>query len=169
MKLKLDEVIELENKIKSTVDTLNDIYNFNLKYPKYYFDIKNSTAGMAKSISMTIHFNILLAIENWNDFIKITVPHEICHLGVFQLLKTGVIKKLPRPHGATWKLMMHEVNAPSRTTHNFNVENIKSTRKKHEYACDCKEPIFVTSIIHNRIKKGYNYICKKCRNIIIKS
>lgn len=169
MKINEEQEIELQLKIKSTVDTLNKIYNFNLNYPKYFFDIKSASAGMAKSASMTIHFNFILAIENWGEFLKITVPHEICHLGVFQLVKIGMIKKMPKPHGATWKLMMHEVKAPSRTTHNFSIDNLKPARKKHEYVCDCKDSIFVSPVIHNRIKKGYNYVCKKCKHTIKKS
>lgn len=154
---------ELKLKITATVDRLNEIYRFNLKYPEYFWDVKGTTAGVAKSRTKTVHFNKILALENWKEFIEVTVPHEICHLGVFLLTEKNGKRKYPPPHGATWKLMMYEVGANSSTTHKFDTTNVKKATKSFIYNCKCGE-LEVSSTIHNKIKNGAIYQCKKCKN-----
>lgn len=166
MKFNEKEISQIESKIKETVDKLNKIYKFNMSYPLYYFDIKGTTAGIAKSISMSIHLNPVLAKKNWSDFINITIPHEICHLGVFQLVKTEGRMKYPPAHGATWKMMMFEVGSSSKATHNFDVTDVRRKIKKYEYDCNCDKKITVSATIHNKIKKGARYACKKCNTIL---
>lgn len=157
---------EVKNKIVETVDKLNTIYGFNLNYPNYYFDIKGTTAGIAKSLTMSVHFNEKLSKSNWKEFISTTIPHEVCHLGVFQLVKSKALKKYPAPHGATWKLMMYQVGANSKAKHNMDVTDVKQNRKKYIYKCSCEDDITVDVSIHKKIKNGYSYKCKKCGIIL---
>lgn len=163
--LSKEQTIELENKIKETVGKLNNIYNFNLPTPQYYFDVQGTTAGIAKKKSQTIHFNEKLALQNWRDFIDNTVPHEICHLGVW-MWASFFHKPTPKPHGACWKLMMREVGAKPTRTHEYDVSEVKKNMKLYEYECGCDKKTTVSSIIHNRILKGRKYKCLTCNKTI---
>jgi SprT protein len=163
--LNSEKIVEVENKIKSVVDKLNAIYKFSMKYPTYQFDVTGTNAGLAKSRSMSVHFNPTLALQNWDDFIDNTIPHEVCHIAVWHWA-LFFHKHIPGAHGATWKLMMWEVGASAKRTHEYDVSDVKKEVKKYGYKCKCLNPIEVSTIIHNKIKKGFMYKCKKCHTVL---
>ncbi len=160
----MTENIELivADKIKQVVDKLNAIYNFNMSNPKFYWDVNGTTAGLAKSKTMSVHFNLKLAKQNWDDFINNTVPHEVCHIAAWQWAKFFK-KPIPKPHGACWNLMMREVGCKPTRTHEYDVTEVKRNSKRYLYDCGCSEKTEVSTVIHNRIKNGRIYQCLKCK------
>lgn len=156
LKLVTDKVIE-------TVSKLNSIYNFNMPNPSIYFDLNDFEAGYAKYKSMSIHFNPILANENWNHFLAEIVPHEVCHIGVWYLCEYSK-KSFPKfNHDPIWKKMMIDVGATPNITHNYDLSNLRKKKiKQFAYSCSCSTPTIVSSIVHNRILKGALYRCYKC-------
>lgn len=154
-----DQIVAL--KIEQVVNKLNSIYNFDMKIPKFYWDVNGTTAGLAKSKTMSVHFNLKLAKSNWEEFIQNTIPHEVCHIAAWQWAKFFK-KPVPKPHGACWKLMMREVGCKPTRTHEYDVSEVKKQTKKYLYDCGCEEKKEISAIIHNRIKNGRIYKCTNC-------
>lgn len=157
------KIIEVQNKIKEVVDKLNQSLGFDMPYPRFAFDVSGTTAGLAKSATMSVHFNTKLALNQWADFLKNTVPHEVCHIAVWHWVKTFKSRQQP-PHGARWKSMMRLVGCVPNRTHNYDVSEVKKKTKKYTYQCGCEKPIEVSSVIHNKIQKGAVYSCKRCHH-----
>lgn len=160
-----EKFIEVERKVIETVEKLNKIYAFNMKNPPIFFDVTGTNGGLAKYRSMSVHFNTRLALDNWEDFLQSTVPHEVCHIAVWHWAKF-FNKPIPSAHGATWKLMMWEVGAKPRRTHEYDVEEVARKVAIYEYDCRCEKPTEVSIVIHNKIKKGHVYSCRKCGTIL---
>jgi SprT protein len=150
-------------KVDETVSQLNSIYNFHMLSPSIYFDITGFKAGLAKYKTMSIHFNPVLANENWDSFLNEIVPHEVCHIAVWHWCNYFK-KKLPKtPHDLIWKTMMLDVGLTPNVTHNYDLSNVRKKKiKQFTYACSCSTPTIVSSIVHNRILKGALYRCYKC-------
>lgn len=163
MLLTKEQLQQVIDKVNETVTKLNSIYKFSMANPNIHYDVRGTKAGVAKSHTMSVHFNPTLAIENWDNFINDTVPHEVCHVAVWQWAEYFK-KPYPKPHGSRWKIMMFDVGVNPRRTHDYDVSNVKQKNvKKYQYKCGCATPIEVSSIIHNRIQKGSLYRCLKCR------
>lgn len=163
MLLTQDKFNEINEKVAQTVNKLNSIYKFAMSIPNIHYDVRGTNAGLAKHASMSVHFNAVLASENWDDFINNTVPHEVCHIAVWHWA-SYFKKPIPSAHGPRWKIMMIDVGLYPKRTHDYDVVNVKKETKKYEYKCACSTPIEISSVIHNRILKGKIYRCKKCRS-----
>lgn len=153
-------------KVISYVNKYNQIYNFNMPVPNIFYDIKGTKAGVARmSIkgAYSLHFNPRIAGKDWNEFINNTVAHEVAHIAVFQWCKFHG-KKLPDPHGIRWNVMMREVGATPKRTHEIDVEDLKRQVSQYEYKCKCEDSLLVGIRVHNSIKSGKKiYSCKKCK------
>lgn len=159
-----DIYLKVENKVKETVNKLNEKFKFNLEYPYIYYDIKGKNAGLAKSLSMTVHYNPKLLKENEEDFLKNTVPHEVCHIAVYHYYK---IQKKPIPkngHGPDWQIMMRSVGVNPRKYHTYKVER---KIKIFKYKCKCIDGVIISERMHKKNKElTHHLVCKKCKSIL---
>jgi SprT protein len=164
--MKREEIYsKVEKKIQETVEKLNNYFHFDMKIPPIFYDVTGTTGGLAKSKSLSVHFNHQLMLQNFEDFLETTVPHEVCHIAVFWL-SLQEKKPIPKnPHGATWKFMMHLVGVPAKKYHTYDIDGIKKITAQYQYQCLCKEHIIVGKKIHEKIKKS-KMICKKCKTIL---
>lgn len=154
------ELYELvEKKVKETVDKLNEKFNFNMKYPHIYYDVRGTTGGLAKSASMTVHFNNKLLKENIEHFIETTVPHEVCHIGVYHLCHVNKRNYPKNGHGADWQIMMRTVGVNARKYHEYEVERKEPV--EYRYECGCPNGVIIPEKIHKKIKDKV-MVCKKC-------
>lgn len=156
----------IKEKIKETVNKINEHFKMDMPIPPVYYDVTGTTAGLAKYYSMSVHLNPTLLLQNIEDSINVTVPHEVCHLTNFYLHKKEKKLGSPKAHGAQWKLMMWVVGASAKVTHNYDVEDVKPQKIEYLYQCGCSVGVKVSTTIHNRIKKGYRYACKKCNKAL---
>ena len=146
-----------------------------LYYPNHFittptisFDVRGKKAGYAMVQANAVHFNPVLLMENLDDFIERTVPHEIAHVIDFivnpQNFKstynhtTGRFSKRTY-HGKTFKFIMSEVLGAddNSTYHNYDTTNAtvrksrkfvwKSTIDGHEMILGIKR--------HNKMLKGW--------------
>ena len=156
----------IEEKVIETVNKINNHYHIDMQTPKIFYDVQGTNGGLAKYASMSVHFNIKIMLENFDDYLRSTVPHEVCHIGVWQKYLKEKKQVSPKAHGAEWKLMMFVVGAPARRTHEYDVDEIKKSISQYEYHCLCKQALIVSSIIHNKIKKGKIYECVRCHNLL---
>jgi SprT protein len=124
------------------------------------FDLCGQAAGQVRLPShgpALIRYNAQLLWENREGFLARTVPHEVAHVLAWRLYGTGL-----RPHGPEWKaLMAHFCAEPSRC-HPFDTGGTRTRHlARHAYHCDCREHA-LTSIRHNRILRGQQYLCRRC-------
>lgn len=124
------------------------------------FDLRGACAGRAecrRGEAPVIRLNPVLMAEN-DVFVAETVPHEVAHVGVFYWLG----RPARRPHGREWRRVMHLLGAEPSRGHCYDVSNAVTRRlTRFRYACDCREHQ-LTSIRHNRIRRGAEYRCRTC-------
>jgi SprT protein len=163
---------EIKKRISEILTILNKEFNLNIKMPPLYYDLRGTTAGMFKSKHMSIHLHPKLLMENYEDFIVNTIPHEICHLAVWHryLLRVANGEHVPVPdgHGSQWKLMMRTLNLAPRVRHSYDVNKLIKPKKEYNYTCACPEGIIVGARVHQNIQSGNFYSCVKCGKLMNK-
>ena len=126
--------------------------------PDISFDLRGMAAGQANCRENRIRLNRELLEKYTTDFIEQTVPHEFAHLVAYRKFG-GRIK----PHGKEWRSVMIALGSEPRRTHNYRVSPARRCRR-FLYQCNCAGKDYqLTSIRHNRIKKGIRYFCPKCK------
>ena len=126
--------------------------------PKVLFDVKGTNGGCANYQDWSVHFNLDIAKNNLEHYLKQTIPHEIAHLVDYRVFKGWGHKK-------SWKLVMSHVFglSPDRC-HNYDISEVK--KKKYDtyaYVCICPEERYIfKSNMHKKIQAGRNFKCKKC-------
>lgn len=129
------------------------------------FDLTGKAAGMAlfpRRGTPVIRYNALLLAENRDDFLKRTVPHEVAHIVARQLFGNRI-----KPHGGEWRQVMALFGAEASRCHDYDVSRAsRRTLKRYPYRCACRTHQ-LSSIRHNRVKRGQVYHCVSCRKPLI--
>lgn len=152
-----EQILELSDQLVLKLNKL-----FDLKMPKiqFLFDLKGQAAGQAvfRNGSFSIRYNSLLLEQNPEHFFQQTVAHEIAHVAT-----RHVYGNKAKPHGQEWKNFMLALGYKPERCHQLDVstEQTKNYRKI-TYTCKCQE-YQLTLIRHNRIQKGMNYYCRRCK------
>lgn len=130
------------------------------------FNLTGKAAGMAlfpHRATPVIRYNALLLSENRDDFLKRTVPHEVAHIVARRLFG----KKI-KPHGPEWRQVMQLFGAEASRCHNYDVSrSSRRTLKRYPYRCHCRTHQ-LSSIRHNRVKRGQTYHCLSCKQPLLK-
>lgn len=155
---------QLKNEILEAVEQAfkkADRY-FGYDFPRVLsrFDLTGTTAGYfcTRSTGNFFRFNVKIAKENREHYLKQTVPHEVAHAVARGHYNTRRIK----PHGSEWKMVMTEVmGVPATRCHSYDVSSSRKM-KTFDYACGCQvHKITLTRV--NKIKRGTKYTCRKCK------
>ncbi len=124
------------------------------------FDLRGQSAGQARIARhgpALIRYNPTLLVENGEDFIATTVPHEVAHVIAYLHFGPRI-----RPHGPEWRSVMAFFGADSSRCHGYDTGRARLRRlSRYLYRCDCREHQ-LTSIRHNRILRGQRYHCRIC-------
>lgn len=150
-----DFELSVTEAVLSSIAKANRYFQTDIKMVNIKFNQRGSAAGTAYLQRHEVRFNYDMYLQNPNEFLKTVIPHEIAHIFVYQLFGSKV-----RPHGKEWKsVMLNVFNLIPSRTHNFSV---KAPLKSFLYECDCMEHA-LTIRRHNRILKGSEYQCRKCK------
>ena len=98
--------------------------------------------------------------NNEEEYLKNTIGHEYAHLVAFTYFGWKAVRG--KPHGRHWKAVMRSLGLNPKRCHSYDT---KPARKRREflYNCpDCIKTTTVSSVIHNRIKKGRVYRHNGC-------
>jgi SprT protein len=124
------------------------------------FDLRGQAAGQVRLTGpgrALIRYNLQLLMENRDHFLAHTVPHEVAHLLAWQRYGPHI-----RPHGPEWRSLMLGLGADPSRCHTYDTSRIRTRRlQRHTYHCACRE-YALTSIRHNRIRRGQRYLCRDC-------
>ena len=127
----------VEAKLRASIKIAESHYNQTFRYPRILYTKRGTTAGTADTRAWEVNFNATLLMENVEDFIARTVPHEMAHLidsqlnpqnfeGGFQMTRNGRLKRAKRSvHGYTWKAIMLVLGAPTSRCHSYDTANAR--------------------------------------------
>lgn len=125
----------VEEQIHKSLKIAEKHFDVKLPFPEIRYDVKSWISGLAYTNQNLIRFNLILLVENEEEFIKTTVVHEAAHMIVNELFRQGKFKlseksKKIMPHGKEWKEVMGVLNTPPRVKHNYNVSSIEKKPRK---------------------------------------
>jgi len=136
------------------------------------FDKKGVVSATADSRQWHLNFNRVLLLENTEDVIKNTIPHEVAHL------VTGkVFPRAKQSHGKEWRLVCKTLyGCELSRCHSYSVENARIRKRpltRHVYHCGCALHLF-TKGEHEKTQhrlelsdgKRGAYACGKCNQSI---
>lgn len=125
------------------------------------FDLRGTSAGQfiwPTRQTPRIRYNLALAARHRDDFLRVTVAHEVAHL------VTAVCHGRVAPHGAQWQAVMQwfGIDTPQRC-HSYATEDLGRRRQRTwAYRCGCRSHRLSTTR-HRRIVAGdRSYICRRC-------
>lgn len=153
-------------RIRNDVATLNARFNKDLKVPQVAYDARGSCGGRVspRDNYSIIHLNPALFVDNEDEMVNTTTPHELAHWAENQIF--GGWERIGRKrsvHGTRWKNIMMVLKADPCRFHNMNMSKVQTKLKKYEYICGNEEhaiTLTLSSIHHNRILRGATYRCK---------
>ena len=124
--------------------------------PTTSFELRGLTAGRACVQQHHNRYNLDIATANLEGFLAQTVPHEVAHIVDY------FMHGCSSHHGKKWKQIMVDFGLEPTRCHNYE-KGVEPTRtlKRFTYYCQCRF-YELTSIRHNRIKRGASYSCRSC-------
>lgn len=118
--------------------------------PRVIYELRGRTAGTASYSKWEINLNAVLLMENVDDFIERTVPHELAHLITDKLYPENHRPKRdpwsgrrPKrsPHGADWQYVCRAIGMTDVTRcHSYDTSNStvkKSNSRSIPLRCGC--------------------------------
>jgi len=150
--------VKIRKKVEEGFLIAEKYYGQTIPRPKISFDLKGRTAGTSNYSKNELRFNLMLAMENEEQFLGDTVFHEVAHY--IQRWKHGY--GCP-PHGNEWKAIMIQCfKLPPKRCHTYDVTNVSRRTRPYSYKCNCKT-YQVGLTLHSRIQRNNpQYICRLC-------
>lgn len=131
--------------------------------PRLSFNLRGRSAGMAvyqprkrRAEPDLIRINAGLLQEHPDEMLEETIPHEVAHIVAHRLFGPRI-----KPHGAEWRAVMAAFGKSPEVQHRMEVEPSRRLRR-YRYHCACPAGVELTSIRHNRARRGTGYVCRKC-------
>jgi len=137
----------------------NEKFESDLDIPHVRFDKRGTTAGTAHYEMLELNFNARLLIDNWDEFMNQTIPHEVAHLLKNHIHGRGKGSFLAS-HGVAWKRVMRGLGVEPDRCHAMDVSKVQMPKAKHIYTCDkCQKELVISSVRHNKMVRGKkNYV-----------
>lgn len=142
------------------------------------YDVRGRWSGYVhaeqcvRSGNWVMHLNPVLLMENIDDFIARTVPHELAHI-----IDCEVNKGFSRTwsgkrsvHGPSWKAVMRVLGIRDASRcHSYDTTNAQVRKKaSFEYKCACGQSVFLGPVRHARHQErvssglpGYTHRCSR--------
>ncbi len=131
-----------------------------LPRPEVRYDLTGQSAGQvrwARGRPPVMRFNLPIARDHLDDFLAVTVVHEVAHL-VVAACHPGA-----RPHGPEWRATMRLLGvAEPRRCHEYTLPTPARRQRRWAYRCGCREHELSTTR-HRRVEAGAaRYHCRVC-------
>lgn len=128
-------------KIRECIAIANKRYNIDMKFPTVVYQKRGTTAGTANYRTWTIDINPVLLVENFDDMLADTVPHETAHL-ITELVYPHAHRRTygqkRSPHGTEWQSVMRVLGCEPSRTHSYDTTNaMVRTKASYDYKCNC--------------------------------
>jgi SprT protein len=163
MRIPTDLEQAVEQSVRKAERQARSFYGLDLPAATIDLTLRGRCAGQARIEGgrALLRFNRQLLVENRDDFLKTTVPHEVAHLVVNWPFRRR--RQRPRPHGPEWQAVMQDCFglAPERC-HSYRTTPARVVPRPFIYACVCREHR-LTSIMHRRISRSRQALCRACK------
>lgn len=113
-------------KVLECIATIKRVYGKEVPLPTITYDLRGRTAGMALYNEWQIKLNSILLMENLEDMITTTVPHELAHLAVITIHGA---RGLHIHHGMGWRNVMFDFGIPPDRCHQYDTTNSRMRRR----------------------------------------
>lgn len=141
-----------------------EVLGLPLFMPACSFDLRGTTAGQAlcqflgrKLVGATVRINGQLLLDNEQEMLEETLPHEVAH--ILTDLKHG---RGTKPHGAEWQRVMLALGKQPTRTHEMETTPARTVARDFVYRCSCKLHR-LTAIRHRKIQsRKASYRCNDC-------
>ena len=152
---------KLYQQVEACIKQAETMLQQNFKRPLISMHQRGKIAGSARLDPLELRFNPVLYRENESAFLHEVVPHEVCHLLIWQLFPGQRL----RPHGKEWQALMQTIyQLPGDARHQFDVSSVRG--KTFAYSCDCSQHQ-LSQIRHNKIvRRQAEYRCKECHQVL---
>lgn len=152
-------------KTNETITKIESMYDIKFSQQvKLRFNIDSARlAGEAQYKDFTVRINPHFLEKYPDETINTTVPHEVAHLGIYQLYWLNRKRRVDG-HGPEWKSMMVRIGADPSRCHTMKAdEGVGRQKPKYGYKCsECSEPIIVGPQVHSGIQRGQQRIPNCC-------
>ena len=165
MRLTQEQISAVQQSVRMYVEKARTRYNKQFPIPVVRFDLRGRTGGQAIIQENVIRVNSMLLAENFEDYIKQTIGHEVAHLIAHAVYGHGIGRRI-KPHGYEWKSVMHVFGLTADRCHQYDTSNarVRNTRK-FVYSCNCKVHE-VGPKVSRKIAMGYKYSCRDCKGVL---
>lgn len=140
--------------------------------PNVVYNIHSGTAGTAHAHRNEIAINPTLLVQNPEEMVNVTVPHEFAHIVdkiVYSQIHDSRRARFAKRsvHGPTWKRIMNLLGADSSRCHQMDVSSLK-TRRTHrfKYKCACNVEHQIGPKHHKSVMRGGMLTIRKCRHTL---
>lgn len=169
-------------KVNECVNKSNLHFGRTYPVPPIHYDVRGTTGGYHQDGE--VHYNPTLLMENVDQYLERTVPHEVAHHidtlngdnarpqnDVYRMLNAAMTGRRSRRakrsiHGPSWQHICRIMGMTDiKRCHQYDVTNAQvKVKNKFEYKCGgCSQAIFMSSVRHNKFRKGRStYWCSKC-------
>lgn len=141
-------------KLEQGIALIKAKYGVTLTMPEVRYDLRGTTAGQAFYKTWIIRLNTVLLLENVDDFIERTVPHELAHLACDKIypeahVRARIAGRITKrePHGPKWQEIMRALGVAEVTRcHSYDVTNskvIKSNSRQVPWFCSACDHKFL--------------------------
>lgn len=162
--------------VAETTAKLNTALHSNANPPQIFWDVKGKSRLGYASGYKTIHLNLQYAAALGRGRYDQTVTHEVAHIVTTwrRVFLHGLSHQKSGPwsaHGSQWVRAMRAIGRPPERCSSMAAEVahiVKPARKvtKFKMSCGCPEGHLVTSVIKNKMARGFTYRCRKCHKTI---
>lgn len=141
--------------------------HYDIKLPEVSVDysLRGRCAGQAlidQHGQPALRINRQLLEDNLDDFLKQTIPHEVAHLVVQWQAREA--RRKPKPHGLEWQRVMQDCfDLEPKRCHSYQTTPARVVTRPFLYRCQCRKHL-LTSIMHKRISRSLQALCKSCRS-----
>ncbi len=167
---------QITDKLSSLLAIANARFKTAILMPEVFYDCNNTSGGYHKD--GTLHFNPVLTVQNFEDYLNTTVPHEMAHYIQWHVYRGSLTRQITygrgyravltrrKVHGREWQSIMRlfGIHNPKRC-HNYDVTDVKKKRniKKFPVYCSCQVHQ-VTARFIVKLTMGKKYKCLVCRS-----
>ena len=161
----------ITNRIQQLITHANHFYSKRLPLPALDFSLRGQKAGELCIRKITWHqreyklrLNQVLFEQHRDYFLQQVIPHEIAHLVVDRLYL-----RRTKPHGEEWRSVMQDCfQCPAEPYHTLPTIKARVVARDYVYRCACQTHHF-TARRHASAQKGARYMCRVCKEELIKT
>lgn len=164
--LTLEQKSEVYERVDHFVSMGNIALGLDMEGPHVRFDKKGRAAGTAYYSAHELNFNAQLLLDNWDEFMNQTIPHEVAHLLKHTKYGTERGNGMNSHHGYYWQHVMKLLGADPKRCHSMDTSKVRQApahKTKYIYVCpSCKTEMVISKVRHNKMLRGRTYSHSPC-------